>query len=153
MMKITEKLRDKFINRMMKPWSVEREIILTIRPLRLWEVGLATDELLEKINENRKKKRPYNKQVIYDSISLINRFGSSDYGVFIVSRGGYSNSNNKEGYEYRYFNVKDPDTIDGEKRKILYKGEILDIKETNLEYHEKKTIPQEAQLKEIQAQN
>jgi len=115
----TEKLRDRFMNRMSKQWSVERSVILNLRPRRNWEEGLATEELLKKINSERKRKKKYGKGKIYDAISLINRFGSVDYGIYIASRVGWIDRENKTT-EYRYFNIQELNEADREKKKIRF---------------------------------
>ena len=145
MISATVKIRDRFMNRMNKQWSVERSVILNLRPKRNWEHGLTTDELLKKINSERKRKKEYGKGKIYDSISLINRFGSVDYGIYIASRIGWIDKKNKTT-EYRYFNIKELNETDREKRKLDSKKEIVKLKEKNVEYHEKKTIPQEQKI-------
>jgi len=143
-----EKRQDRFINAMNKPWSVERSIIINMKPRRTWESGLTVDKLLSLINSERKRKKKYKKGKIYDAISLINRFGTIDWGIYIATRVGWVDDE-KKNTEHRYFNIKEPDETDREKRRLDHKKEIINSKESNVEYHEKVTIPQEQKIAQI----
>ena len=148
----TEKSEDRFVNRMSKPWSVERSIVLNLRPKRKWKEGLTTEQLLKLINSERKRIKKYSKGKIYDSISLINRFGSKDYAIYIVSRIGWVDDKNKN-IEHRYFNIKEKDETVREKGRLGHRKEIINIKKNNVEYHERKTLPQEKELEGIRKRN
>lgn len=144
---IIQKLRDKFILRMSKEKSVERAVVILLRPRRSWENGLSSDKLLELVNKEKRKK--YKKNRVYEAISLINRFGVTDWGIYIISRHGWVDTDNNKNIEYRYFNVKEPNETRREFDKLDYKKDIINIKEDNVNYHESKTILQESQLETL----
>lgn len=133
-----------FMSRMEKPWSVERSIIINMKPKRSWKSGLTTQQILDKVNSERKRNKKYSKGKVYHAISLINRFGSIDYGIYLVSRSG---SDEYVTNEHRYFNLKELVDSDIEKRRLEHQKQIKMLKKSNVVYHEEKTIPQEQVIK------
>lgn len=141
--------RDKFEQQKRKQKSTISCVILGLRYKRAfsWETGLSIDKLKKEVE--RRKGKPLSKATIYNAISLINRYGK-DTGVYV--RSGFGNvidEDNKSKIRYRYFIPKEPGEIVDEKRDLDHKKEIISLKEDNIDYFEKVTLPQEAQLNQL----
>ena len=139
--------QEKFEYRMTKH-SVEKEVYVILKPKKSWEAGLSFKKLKEEIELRRQ--RSFSEGRIYEAISLLNRFGKP-YGIYVRSGYGHvEDENNKTKIEYRYFVPTNQFDISKEKTDLEHKKDIIDLKEDNLEHHEKITIPQEQKLLEIQ---
>lgn len=141
--------QEKFEYRMTKN-SVEKEIYVVLKPKQSWESGMSLIKLKEEIEARRK--RTFCEGRIYEAISLLNRFGKP-YGIYIRSAYGHvTDENNKNKIEYRYFVPTEQFDISKEKSDLEYRKEIINLKEGNLEHHEKVTIPQEQKIAQIERQ-
>jgi len=137
---------EKFEYRMTKN-SVEKEIYVILKPMKSWETGLSFLRLKARVEERRK--RTFCNGRIYEAISLLNRFGK-DYGIYIRSGYGHvGDKDNKNKIEYRYFVPTEQFDISKEKSNLEYRKEIINLKEDNLEHHEKVTIPQEIRIAQL----
>lgn len=143
-----EKLRDKFNRRMGKEKSIERAVVILLKPRHRWETGLSIESLLKMII--KEKKSTYGKDRIYEAISLINRFGQP-WKIYIISQNGWYEQDGERKHEYRYFTPEEPQDIVREKDKLEDKKDIIGLKENHLEHYEHVDLPQEAKLEEIHA--
>jgi hypothetical protein len=142
--------QEKFEYRIKKQNSVELCIINSLRDRECfsWENGMSFEELKGEVELRRK--RPFCKGTIYESISLINRYGRR-FAVYIRSaHGPVITDENETKIVYRYFIPIEQFDVSNEKRDLDHKEQIINLKKGHLEYHEQVTIPQEKRLNEIQ---
>lgn len=138
---------EKFEYRMTKH-SVEKEVYVILKPLKSWETGLSFKKLKEEVEKRRQ--RTFCDGRIYEAVSLLNRYGKP-YGIYIRSGYGHvEDEDNERKIEYRYFVPTEQFDISKEKTDLDHRKQIVLLKEDNLDYHEKITIPQEIKIAQIQ---
>lgn len=124
----------------MRKNSVVKELYVILKPLKTWEEGMSFKGLKAEIE--RRRNRTYSNTGIYNEISSLNKFGKA-YGIYIRSGFGYCDDGIKE---YRYFVPTEQFDISKEKIHLESRKELIELKEDNLEHHEKVTIPHEQQI-------
>jgi len=141
-----EDQQKKFEYRMTKA-SVEKEVHVILKPRHSWETGLSFKSLKDEVE--RRRKRGFTDQRIYEAVSLLSRYGKR-YGIYIKSDYGFVETSDGKKKEFRYFVPENQKDISREEDKLDDKKDIVEQREKSLEYHRKVTIPQELKLAQIQ---